>query len=86
MGTSCDHCSCFNGPESPHSVGGLESWNQFWPGHDQRCNLKRVPSPSKFRVVIHKNQDSVSCHVDEPRDVSKKPVTKGRSTPSVRNS
>ena len=59
---------------------------QFWLGHDQRGNLKHVPSPSTFRVAIHKNQDSVSCHVDEPRDVSEKPVTKGRSTPSVHNS
>lgn len=72
--------------EPPRSVGALESCNQFWLGHDQRGNLKHVPSPSKFRVVVHKNRDSVSCPVDEPRDVSKKPVTKGRSTPSVRNS
>lgn len=24
---------------SPHSVGALESWNQFWLGHDQRGDL-----------------------------------------------
>ena len=54
----------------PSLCGGSGVLESVLAGHEQRGDLKPVPSPSKFRVVSHKNRDSVSCNVDEPRDES----------------